>query len=181
MPSTMSSRTATPSLGKPCRRFFRGRTLPALALASPSPQLLGGDPQILFWVRNRTKVFRVCHCFKLNNSFFLNTSPAFFLPSLHLEPLPPHFFFLVSLTILAAKFGLKALLQVLSCALLHRLFPHTHPNASSTHLPYFCPCLVSVRCFDVNNRVGDGLERAEVAGMTKGSPPKLPHFVLQNF
>lgn len=42
MPSTMSSRTATPSLGKPCRRFSRGRMLSVLTLASPCPLLIGG-------------------------------------------------------------------------------------------------------------------------------------------
>lgn len=42
MPSTMSSRTATPSPGKPCRRFSRGRMLSILAVASPCLLLIGG-------------------------------------------------------------------------------------------------------------------------------------------
>lgn len=82
MPSTMSSRTATPSLGKPCRRFSRGRMLSVLTLASPCPLLIGGIFRC-YLGGNRKKGFRLPHCFELNASWFFLT-PAFFFP-LHAE------------------------------------------------------------------------------------------------
>lgn len=136
MPSTMSSRTATPSLGKPCRRFSRGRMLSVLTLASPCPLLIGGIFRC-YLGGNRKKGFRLPHCFELNASCFFLT-PAFFFSS----PCRNSFSFYLFLNLFwLPVLGPRALLRMLSCGWSPVFLP-THLNASSTCLLYFCPCFM---------------------------------------
>lgn len=137
MPSTMSSRTATPSLGKPCRRFSRGRMLSVLALASPCLLLIGGIFGCYLGGSRKKRRDSDCHCFELNVSCFFN--PSLFFPLLYVEILS-HFPCFLSCS--GCQFlGPRAVVQMLSCGW-SALFLSTYLNASFTCLPYFCPCLV---------------------------------------
>lgn len=135
MPSTMSSRTATPSLEKPCRRFSRGRMLFLLALASPWSLLVGGIfGCYLGEIERKGRI--LCHCFERNVLVFL--TPAFFFS-------PPcrnsfSFYLFLNLYWLPAL-GPRVLLLMLSFGW-SAVFLSAHLNASSTSLPYFYPCHV---------------------------------------
>lgn len=134
MPSTMSSRTAMPSLGKLCRRFSRGRMLSVLALASLCLLLIGGIFECYLGGSRQKRRDSDCAT-SFNWMYLVFLTPAFFPPCRNSFSL----YLFLNLFWLPV-FGPKALLQMLWCGW-SAVFS-THLNDSSTCLPYFCPCLV---------------------------------------